>query len=65
MPSGEDGYYYFSVYLTTNSGELALFDLEISGQLLCSAVGELTAISAADEIVASCNGMAEVVEGKT
>ena len=64
MPSGGDGYYYFSLYLTTVSAEIARLDVAVNGQRLCSAVGELTAISSTDEIMASCNGMAEVLEGK-
>ena len=64
MPPGGGGFYYFSVYLTTNSAETAYFDVEISGQHLCSAVGELGAMIGADEIMASCSGMAEVAEGK-
>ena len=65
MPPGGDGFYYFSVYLTTNSDEFAYFNVEINAQLLCSAVGELLAMSAGDEIMASCNGVSEVVAGKT
>ena len=64
MPPGGEGFYYFSLYVTTVSAEFARFDLEVNGQRLCSAVGELNNMSASDEIVASCNGMAEVVEGK-
>ena len=64
VPPGGDGFYYFSVYLSTVSIESAYFDVEVNGQLLCSAVGELTQMTSGDEIVASCNGIAEVVEGK-
>ena len=64
MPPGGDGFYYFSVYLTTNSDESASFDLEINGELLCSAIGELTQMESTDEIVASCHGIAHIVEGK-
>ena len=65
MPSGGDGFYYFSVYLTTHSDETAYFDVEVNEQRLCSAFGELAGMSAGDEIMTSCNGVAEVVEGKT
>ena len=64
MAPGGDGFYYFAIYLTTNSMESASFDVEINGQRLCSAVGELTQISSGDEIMASCNGVAEIMEGK-
>ena len=64
MPSGGDGFYYFSVYLLTNSIESAYFDVEVNEQRLCSAVGDLNEMtSSGDEIVASCNGLAEMVEG--
>ena len=63
VPPGGDGFYYFSVYLTTNSIESAYFDVEVNEQRLCSAVGDLNEMtSSGDEIVASCNGIAEMVE---
>ena len=65
MPSGGDGFYYFSVYLTTEGAESAYFDLGINGQPLCSVTGDLTTIDPTDEIATSCSGVAQVVEGKT
>ena len=64
VPPGGDGFYYFSVYLTTISSEYAYFDIEINGDRLCSAAADLTEISFGDEIVTSCNSVAQAVEGK-
>ena len=64
VPSGGDGLYYFSVYLSTISNENAYFNVEINGQLLCSAVGEMTDANSGDAWATSCSGVAEVMEGK-
>ena len=64
VPSGGDGFYYFSVFLTTISIEVSYFDLEINGTPLCSAVGELTQMYSGDEIGVSCSGVAYVTAGK-
>ena len=36
MPSGGEGYYYFSVYLLGDDTEYGYFDLEINGDILCT-----------------------------
>ena len=64
MPSGGDGSYYFSVFLTTVSVEFAYFDLEINGTPLCSVRGELTQMSSGDEVGVSCSGVDYVTAGK-
>ena len=37
VPPGGDGYYYFSVYLLVDSDEWGRFNIEINGQILCTA----------------------------
>ena len=37
MPPGGDGYYYFSVYLHVAHDEFGRFNIEMNGNLLCSA----------------------------
>ena len=36
MPSGADGFYYFSAYLRGDDAELGYFDIEINGDLQCT-----------------------------
>ena len=64
VPSGGDGYYYFSVFLTTISVEFAYFDLEINGTPLCSVRGELTQMYSGDEVGVSSSGVDYVTAGK-
>ena len=64
VPSGGDGFYYFSVYLTTISSEFANFDLEVNTEILCSAYAELNNGVSLDEWGTSCSGVAELMEGK-
>ena len=40
MPPGGDGHYYFSVYIIISSAEFGYFDIEINGDLLCTAFGD-------------------------
>ena len=61
VPSGGNGYYYFSVFLTVNSGEFGYFDVEINGELICTVSSNLT--QASEFETTSCNGAAYAVEG--
>ena len=63
MPSGGDGLYYLSVYLTTQSSENAYFDLEIHGERLCSVFADLNNANSGDVWGTSCSGVADVMEG--
>ena len=40
MPSGGDGYYYFSTYLLVDNDEYGAFDIRVNGETLCTAVTE-------------------------
>ena len=40
VPSGGDGYYYFSVFLVVNNDEFGRFDIQINGETLCSPYGD-------------------------
>ena len=40
VPSGGDGYYYFSTYIIVQADKYGLFNTEINGDLLCTAWGE-------------------------
>ena len=64
VPPGGNGYYYFSVYLTTYSSKFVYFDVEISGERLCTAFTDLNVMSSGDRVEISCSGISEVMEGK-
>ena len=38
VPPGGDGLYYFSTFLTAESGESATFDMLLNGERICSLV---------------------------
>ena len=40
MPSGGDGYYYFSVYFLVTNDEFGRFNIEMNGDILCTAYTE-------------------------
>ena len=40
MPTGGDGFYYFSTYLLVDSGEYGSFDIQINGETICTARNE-------------------------
>ena len=62
MPSGGDGFYYFSVYLLVHNGEYSRFDIWINGEVLCTVDGDQVSIPADDGQVA-CAAAAYAVEG--
>ena len=42
VPPDADGYYYFSVYLIVQDGNLGYFNIEINGNILCTAYTDQT-----------------------
>ena len=62
MPSGGEGFYYFSSYMRTIGGELADFDIEINGERICSVTADITA-STGDREITSCSGASYLREG--
>ena len=63
MPPGGDGFYYFSVYLRVHGVIEAAFDVEINGQLLCTAYSDLTESPLTDSEITSCSGVTYAVQG--
>ena len=60
MPSGGDGYYYFSVYLLVQADEWGRFHIEIDGEKLCST----EQFHSTDNYgQAACSGAAYIIEG--
>ena len=37
MPSGGDGFYYFSTFLLADDGGYSTFDIRINGEMICTA----------------------------
>ena len=62
MPSGGEGYYYFSVYLLVRGGKNGFFDIEINESRLCTAYTEqLQAPN--DEGYTGCSAVTYAVTG--
>ena len=62
MPPGGDGFYYFSVYLYVQVGEWGRFDIQINGDVLCTAQGDQQEIPS-NGAQATCSGAAYALEG--
>ena len=62
VPPGGDGYYYFSAYFLVSTAEFALFDIQINGQVLCTARGDDTD-STNDEAQAACSAATYATAG--
>ena len=62
VPSGGDGYYFFSVYFTVSYDEYAYFDIEINGETICTAFGDHA--ETPDYSHTSCSGVTFAAEGK-
>ena len=63
VPPGGDGYYYFSVYFRVDGDISAAFEIEVNGELLCTAYSDLSESPNSDSQVMSCGGTAYTVEG--
>ena len=63
MPSGGDGYYYFSAFLTVDGGKFGYFDVEVNGELVCTVDADVTESPTTDEEISSCSGVTYAVEG--
>ena len=58
VPSGGDGFYYFSVYLWVLPNKAAYFEIELNGDLICTAAAEVDGYE-----VTSCTAAIYAVEG--
>ena len=63
VPPGGDGFYYFSVFLTADGDEAAYFDIELNGELICSAISDLTESANTDPEITTCSGVLFALEG--
>ena len=62
MPTGGDGYYYFSLYLLVTYDEWGRFNIEINGEMLCTAQTDQQS-TPTDEGQAACSAVSYVTEG--
>ena len=62
VPSGGDGFYYFTVSLTVIGGDLAFFDLQINGLTVCTAITDQHE-TPGDGGNAACSAVTYVTEG--
>ena len=63
MPTGGDGFYYFSVYLTADAPEVCYFDIAINGLRICTAYSNLLSSPGTDSEATSCSGATYAVQG--
>ena len=62
VPSGGDGFYYFSAYFTPYFEEASHFDIQINGEMICTAYVDQT--STTDFGHTSCSAATYAAEGK-
>ena len=63
VPPGGDGFYYFSIFLTTDGDESSYFDIQSNGEILCTVYSDLTESPTSDSAMVSCGGATFAVEG--
>ena len=63
MPPGGDGFYYFSMYFRMYGGISSGFNIEINGELICTAGPDLIESSSNDRHLLSCSGVVYAREG--
>ena len=62
VPSGGDGFYYFSVYFCVSAFEFAAFDIQINGEVLCTTYTDQQEVT--DDGQAACIGTIYATAGK-
>ena len=63
MPSGGDGYYYFSVYLVGSHSEDVHFDMELNDDVICTSFLDQGNSGDLDYPSASCSAIVNIVDG--
>ena len=63
VPSDGGGSYYFSIYLTMTPARFGLFDIEVNGEIICTAYGDTDDSTFVDTDNASCSAAVLVTEG--
>ena len=63
VPSGGDGFYYFSVYLTVDDQEFGRFEIRINKEVICQAYGSTSSSTFTDPDHTTCSGVALATEG--
>ena len=67
VPSGGNGSYYFSMYMRVDTGEFALFGIEVNDDTVCYGTGEMNNIPGGtpDTQQATCSAVANIAEGNS
>ena len=63
MPSGGDGVYYFSIYVSVYPGESARFDIRLNSAVIRSLYPDHAENGAVDVAPGSCSAVVDVVAG--
>ena len=63
MPPGGDGFYYLTMYLLVQDGEIGSFDIRFNGEMVCYAHATQFGTTT-DEITTSCSAIVYGTEGK-
>ena len=63
MPPGEDGVYYFSVYLTVEPAEWARFDIRFNDDFICSTYPDHSNLESG-YVPGSCSAVVDAVAGR-
>ena len=62
VPTGGNGYYYFSIYFALKERSTGLFELHVNGQSICTAI--IYTSRTTDFSQSSCGGVVYAEEGK-
>ena len=65
VPAAGARLYYFSTFLLVAVHEYAKFDIMVNDQQICTARGDLSSHDGEDTPTAACNGLAQLLEGKS
>ena len=63
MPSGGDGFYYFSLFLTAHGSEIVYFNVNHNGEEISTVFSDPTSSASGDQEMASCSVIIYAVEG--
>ncbi len=61
---GRNGTYYFSTFVLVRAGEMAKFEIETNGQMLCRRMGDQNNNGVNDFSQAVCSSVAKLQEGQ-
>ena len=63
VPPGGDGIYYFSTYVLVDEGEIAGFDVELNGDVICTTYPDHGNSGDLDYAPGSCSAVVDIIAG--